>query len=261
MNKSSVISIAAVAVFMIINMFLNFDDSSTSNTGQSTASAALQLNAYGEKGTLNNWPTTNDNVTLAKNAMAKNFYIIVDGSGSMSNEGCSSGQDKLSVAKSSISRFIDKIPAEDNIGMYAFDRSRLAERVVLGSSKHEQVKGAVSNLVSGGSTPLAQAVTTGRDALTKQAQSQLGYGEYNLVIVTDGQANDSVKLRQEVHSLLQQTPIVVHTIGFCISSNHTLNQPGYTIYKAADNPKALDEGLEQVLAEAPSFDVSEFGEE
>jgi len=51
---------------------------------------------------------------------------------------------------------------------------------------------------------------------------------------------------------------VLHTIGFCIDSKHTLNQAGRTIYTAANNPEALRQGLSNVLAEAPQFSVTKF---
>jgi hypothetical protein len=51
----------------------------------------------------------------------------------------------------------------------------------------------------------------------------------------------------------------IHTIGFCLNQSHALNIPGKTLYKAADNPEALAEGLESVLAEAPDFNVDSFG--
>jgi hypothetical protein len=50
----------------------------------------------------------------------------------------------------------------------------------------------------------------------------------------------------------------VQTIGFCIGPKHSLNQAGRTIYRAADNPAELRQGLADVLAEAPQFTVTEF---
>ena len=58
--------------------------------------------------------------------------------------------------------------------------------------------------------------------------------------------------------MLNESPVVLHTIGFCIGSRHSLNQAGRTIYKAADNPGALQQGLADVLAEAPQFSVQKF---
>jgi hypothetical protein len=60
--------------------------------------------------------------------------------------------------------------------------------------------------------------------------------------------------------MLAETPIVVHTIGFCIGEDHVLNQPGRTFYLAADSREDLERGLDSVLAEAPSFDVAAFSD-
>jgi hypothetical protein len=80
-----------------------------------------------------------------------------------------------------------------------------------------------------------------------------------MVIVTDGIANIPDKLTEMVNMVLNQSPVIISTIGFCIDATHTLNQPGRTIYKAANNPEALRQGLQDVLAESESFeDVTEF---
>jgi len=214
--------------------------------------------AYGDLGALNNWPGDSGDLTISEDLTAKNFYIIMDGSRSMYEDACNTDKQKLSIAKAAINQFVDKIPAENNIGLFAFDGRDREERVPLGSNTHEQVKNAVNNIIAGGMTPLSKAVTTARESLTKQAKRQLGYGEYNLVVVTDGQANNRQTLNNTIRSLLQDTPIVVHTIGLCLSATHTLNQPNYMVYKSANNPEMLQQGLQQVLAEAPSFEVEAF---
>lgn len=57
---------------------------------------------------------------------------------------------------------------------------------------------------------------------------------------------------------MAHSPIQIHTIGFCIGPDHSLNIPGRTMYKAADNPQQLEKGLQDVLAESETFDVSDF---
>jgi hypothetical protein len=58
--------------------------------------------------------------------------------------------------------------------------------------------------------------------------------------------------------MLAASPITLHTIGFCIGERHVLNQPGRTIYRAANDAAELRAGLQAVLAEAESFSVSSF---
>jgi hypothetical protein len=105
---------------------------------------------------------------------------------------------------------------------------------------------------------LDDAISAGYAQLEQQAMRQLGYGRYVLVVVTDGQANPGHDPTEKVRWMLNNTPIELHTIGFCIGTDHSLNMPGRTVYKAADNPAALRQGLADVLAEAEAFDVSTF---
>ena len=78
------------------------------------------------------------------------------------------------------------------------------------------------------------------------------------MIVTDGEASSGEDPTRIVQWILDYSPIQIHTIGFCIGTNHSLNIPGRTVYKAADNPQQLEKGLQDVLAESEQFDISEF---
>lgn len=95
--------------------------------------------------------------------------------------------------------------------------------------------------------------------LEKQAAAQLGYGEYNLVVVTDGDASDGSDLEKIVDLVAGQTPINLYTVGFCIDDRHVLNQEGRTEYRSALNTEELGTALQAVLAESEEFgDVQEF---
>ena len=93
---------------------------------------------------------------------------------------------------------------------------------------------------------------------TEQGRRQLGYGEYTIVVVTDGYANSISRLKGVVDKILSKSPITIYSIGFCIGEEHSLNQPGRTIYKSADNPEQLQKGLQDVLAESETFDEDAF---
>ena len=64
---------------------------------------------------------------------------------------------------------------------------------------------------------------------------------------------------RQAASVNAATPIVLHTIGFCIDAKHSLNQPGRILYRQANDLEELRRGLQNVLAEAPSFTVLQFG--
>jgi Ca-activated chloride channel family protein len=216
---------------------------------------------YAEMGVVNTWPDMSTSTeAISDHLTAKNYYIVFDGSGSMMKVECSNGQSKYQVAIGALKSFYNKIPADANTGLFIFDREGISERLSLGSHTSNEFSKAISNPVIGGGTPLSASVKVGYEALEKQARKQLGYGEYHLVIVTDGEASEGYEPTKWVGYLLDQSPVVVHTIGFCIDTNHTLNRPGETLYSAASNPEALSVGLESVLAEAPSYQTMSFEE-
>jgi len=180
----------------------------------------------------------------------RNYYIIFDGSGSMSGS-------KVRTAKKALKKFIKLIPEDANIGLTAFDNNSNSERASLGSDR-ELILSKVDQIVAGGATPLGRSVEIAFNTIGLQANRQLGYGDYNLVIITDGQANDEGRLIEAVDYILAKTPIVIHTIGFQIGEGHPLNQPGKIYYKTASNFKELSQGLEKVLAELEDFTITEF---
>jgi Ca-activated chloride channel family protein len=231
MKKLYVIFILSLGALMIV--------SCSENNGSGNVEGARQWT-----------PDLTENQAEIKASTQKNFYIIFDGSGSMYGN-------KIIVARKALKRFISMIPEDANVGLLAFDASGNFERGKLGSDRGELVR-QVDSFQAGGSTPLGASVEIAHRELKKQYDKQLGYGEYNIVIVTDGQATDRHLLRRAVRKVLGESPIVIHTIGFHIGTGHTLNQPGKIYYKTAQNFEELSEGLEEVLAETENFVITEF---
>lgn len=185
-----------------------------------------------------------------KNAGVRNYYIIFDGSGSMAGE-------KIEIAKKAFVKFIKSIPDKSNIGLTSFDANGFHERAPLGSSKSKIIE-EVNKIKAGGNTPLGGCIDIAYQKLGLQAKKQMGYGEYSLIILTDGQATDGNKMANVVDLILKETPIAIHTIGLKIGAGHALNQPGRIYYKAAENIDELSRGLESVLAETEDFTVTDF---
>ncbi len=208
-----------------------------------------KVNAVEEKPVIA-WFGKIENVAVETEVSRRNFYIIFDGSGSMSGE-------KLVVAKKALKKFIKVIPKEANIGLFAFDNNGVSERAKLGSSRDFIIQ-QVDIIRAGGGTPLGESVERAYSKIKKQAGTQLGYGEYNLVIITDGRATDGDTLNDAVTMVLNTSPVIIHTIGFQIGTDHVLNQPGKILYKTANNLKELSQGLEKVLAETEDFTVIDF---
>jgi hypothetical protein len=187
----------------------------------------------------------------------RNYYFVLDASGSMGERKCAGNERKLQVAKRALLQFAQNIPGDSNLGVLVFDQQGVHGLVPIGPKDPAMLRRALAPVTYGGETPLAQAIRQAYGELTHQAIAQLGYGEYHLVVVTDGEATGEDP-RAIVDKLIGESPVVLHTIGFCIGEKHSLNQPGRTLYHAADSPTALEQGLKDVLAEAPAFHVSKF---
>lgn len=206
------------------------------------------------------WPplTAGQDQQPAKDLLAVNYYVVLDGSGSMNERNCAAGQTKMDAARKALASFAQSVPAGANLGLAVFENRGLMELLPLGTGNREQFGQAVRQVAAGGGTPLSTAVQLAYERLLAQGRAQLGYGEYHLVVVTDGLASDGYDPTPKVNEILNSSPVMLHTIGFCIGTQHSLNQPGRTFYQAADNPEALRQGLDAVLAESPSFDLANF---
>ena len=188
-----------------------------------------------------------------------NRVYVFDASGSMADSRCSGSQSKLEVAKPAILSSATASMDTMNVGLIVFNGGWNSPRVELPLSKD---KAALSRLVgavtTGGGTPLKEAISLAVEQLTAQMALQNGYGWYELVVVTDGEAQDVAGMQEVVKQAVGTKPIRIGAIGFCTDQGHSLNMPGYTSYVAASNAVQLEAGLKGALAETPVFDSKEF---
>jgi len=231
-------------------------------TETSNPTEMMKQQSFALSPTRDTWPPLSDGTRLQTNnqiVTSSNYYVVLDGSGSMRESKCSDNSKKIEAAVTALKQFIQNVPEKANLGLTVFDGAGLSERVPLGQNNREVVRSALEQVSTGGRTPLRSAISLGYQKLVEQGQSQLGYGDYHLVVVTDGLPDpEGENPAPIVRTLLTESPIVLHTIGFCIGTDHVLNQPGRSYYMAANSPEDLRKGLEEVLAESPTFDVSHF---
>jgi len=220
--------------------------------------------AYALAGSRDSWPPMGDAapaVVPSGELLRDNYYVVLDGSGSMQRVDCSGDDSKIEVAQQALTRFVATVPPEAGLGLAVFDDNGLSERVPLGTGNRQAFAEALSEVRASGGTPLRSSIDLAYRRLVDQGRVQLGYGDYHLVVVTDGYPDPrSEDPTPVVESLLDHSPVLLHTIGFCIGEDHVLNQPGRVYYFAANSPEQLDQGLGGVLAEAPSFDPTEFAQ-
>ncbi len=206
------------------------------------------------------WPFINEDEKnkISPDLLRKNIYIVFDGSGSMADRDCSGGSPKINVARTAFKDFLGKVPNEANVGLHIFDRKGNREVVPLGINNRDGLTQAINAVVPRSGTPLGPAIENAYIQITNQAKNQLGYGEYHIVVITDGIANSGHEPESIVNTILFESPVIMHTIGFCIGTRHALNKPGQVFYKAADDRQSLAEGLQGVLAESPDYAVINF---
>ncbi len=244
-----------ILFFLVVVLLIGFSSCFKQPSGRAEKPAETPtetVEAEAAEAESEEWPPGigNIEVALEEDQLKRNYYVIFDGSGSMRG-------DKIQIAKQAFKEFVDLVPPDANLGLIVFDAKNASERVPLGSNR-KAILDEIDNVRAGGGTPLGPAAEFGYQMLTAQALKQLGYGEYNLVIVTDGEASDEGKLKRSVDMILKKSPIIIHTIGFRIKGGHTLNQPGRIFYRSAESYEDLRRGLEEVLAEAEDFAVDEF---
>ena len=205
------------------------------------------------------WPPAKDERTaVAADLFAKNYYVVLDASGSMNEKSCNGDQAKIRAAKDALKAFVENVPASANLGLLVFDGRGVNEWLPLGLNNRPSFLQQLDGVRANASTPLRAAITAAYSKLQGQGARQLGYGEYHLVIVTDGHADQGQDPTAIVNKIIGESPVVVQTIGFCIGAKHALNQAGRTMYREANNVEDLRQGLAEVLAEAPQFAVTEF---
>lgn len=242
--KTSLIAAAAVllattfATTGCTESSISTDASSKAEQAEKTEKAAEELAPHG------------------KISLTKNFYFVFDGSGSMKTlpAGESSGKTKIDGAKWAVLEFLKKVPRDVNLGLYVFDDRGRRQVLPLGPNNRAQFIAAVDNVDAGDSTPLGEAIRQGAEALASQYKQQLGYGEYRLIVITDGDATDS--LDKGVREA-QRHKIPIYTIGFDMPGDHELRKHSVS-YRAADSAKEVEKALEEAAAELDVFDQTAF---
>lgn len=217
--------------------------------------------SYAERGIDNSWPSIagdQSEVNDVDELLTENYYILLDGSGSMGDAQCSAGTSKMKAAARAISGFVENVPAGANVGFAVFINSSMRELASLEPAGQIDLDRLTSDIIPSGETPLNSGIRFAYGKLLEQGRKQLGYGRYHLIVITDGMASSGEDPTESVELMLQESPVNLHTIGFCIGVDHVLNRPGLSVYHAADNPAELSKGLGSVLAESPQFDLAEF---
>ena len=196
----------------------------------------------------------------ASGYLRRNFYFVFDGSGSMkdappsSDGGDTKFHSKILGAKWAVHEFLKNVPNDVNLGLFVFDKSGERQVIKLGPNNRAEFLSAIDRIQAQGATPLGDAINQGATALADQYRRQMGYGDYRLIVITDGEATD--RLDNGI-AKANRFSIPIYTIGFGIGPYHSLRK--YSVaYRSADSAKQVESALEEAAAELDVFDAPTF---
>lgn len=189
----------------------------------------------------------------------RNIYMVFDGSGSMNNKLQQGSnlqfKNKIAGAKWAVDEFMKTIPDDINLGLFVFDAQGVREVVPLAALDRAAFLAAIHDVRAAGGTPLGESIKAGVDALMKKYQQQLGYGEYRLIVVTDGEASG-----ESIGAAIQYAQdfgVPIYTIGLDVNEQHSLRANSRQFF-SAKSFEELKKGLIDSAAESESFDANEF---
>ncbi|MCC9608866.1 VWA domain-containing protein [Blastopirellula sp. JC732] len=187
-----------------------------------------------------------------------NVVVILDNSGSM-NEGMHSGGTRIDAAKSALLRVLDQTPAGAKVGVFLLNAGPTGNWLIpLAPVDKSEIKDAVSNLRADGGTPLGASMKSAADALLQLRESQR-YGDYKLLIVSDGEASDA-NLVERFLPEIQARGLLIDVIGVNMAREHSLATRTST-YRNAGDPKSLEQAISAVvLGESSASNANDAGE-
>ena len=250
----------AVFVLAAVYIFIGGPDEQPKHQNQPGPIVAEKNSDSGEqtsKGPLNWPPATNEIVQLAENPLADNYLVMLDVSGSMGDAVCDGNETKIKAAKRAVKSFFRQLKPDVNLGLYTFSGD-IREILPIGRHDNASFDRSVDVLRAEGGTPLREALVLSEKLLRRAAQSQGGYGSYNLILITDGQSSDG-EPGPYAKEIALNTAITINAVGFCTGQRHSLNIVGFTNFATAGNAEQLAESLSRtVQAEQDLFDISDF---
>lgn len=191
-----------------------------------------------------------------------NIIVILDASGSMRDKfRADESKTKMDAAKTALKEVLAKVPEGTNIGLLVFSGNNVHDEWVypLGPKDTERLMAAIDRPQPGGGTPLGKYMRVGANRLLEQREKQYNYGNYRLLIVTDGEAQDQGKVEQYTPEILNRQ-IRVDVIGVDMETYHNLAKDADS-YRKADNPGELVAAVSQILAETGGTDTDTDGED
>ena len=191
-----------------------------------------------------------------------NIVVILDASGSMQDKFSGDRtKSKMEAAKAALQEVLSKVPDDTYIGLLVFSGANIQNEWVypLGPKDTQKLTTAIQLPRPSGDTPLGRYIRIGANRLLEQRARQYNYGNYRLLVVTDGEASDADKVKHYTPEILNRQ-IRIDVIGVDMKTDHMLANV-VDSYRKADNPGELVAAVSQILAETGDTGTDVSGED
>lgn len=175
--------------------------------------------------------------------------VVVDDSGSMADRMRYERVRKMAAAKESLSVVLDKLPSDAEVGVLALNRGWL---IPLQPLDRKQTQNQINQLRASGGTPLGMRMKEATEELL-QLRAKDPYGDYRLLVVTDGEASDQNVLSAVLPDIMSRN-LLVDVIGVDMKSEHSLATQ-VSNYRRADDPGSLEQAIAESLAESDDSSI------
>jgi uncharacterized protein YegL len=184
---------------------------------------------------------------------ADNIIIVFDASGSMNAR--YGDNTRLHAAKAALKQVLLTLKDDSNVGLFVFGDVNNENPVPIGPKNIELLFSSIDSISAGGGTPLGEFIKRATNQILKQREKNYGYGRYKIIVLTDGEASDSTLMDSATKELLKRR-LSLDVIGVGMDKQHNLAR--VSSYKAANDPLALKQALNEIVAEVPlSTDADE----
>jgi hypothetical protein len=187
--------------------------------------------------------------------------ILLDDSGSMNELMRDGGRraPRMEVAKNALRKVIQQLPTDTRLGVLLLNGARESEGwlIPLGPLDRNEAVSQIERLTARGGTPLGRSMKTAMEELIEHRRRQ-PYGDYRLLVVTDGEATDRSILQRHLPNILARG-IAVDVIGVDMKSDHTLAQSAHS-YRRANDAASFEQALSEIFAESMDRGQDQAGE-
>lgn len=183
----------------------------------------------------------------------QNIIVVLDDSGSMRQQmRTDDGRiSRIQAAKNALSKVIQGLPDDAQLGILLLNNSGRGNTwlVPLGPLSATAVLPKIAQIRADGGTPLGSQMKIGADALLDLRQKQI-YGDYRLLVITDGEASDANLLEAYLPDILSRG-LSLDVIGVDMAANHSLAGRAHS-YRRADDARSFEKALQEIFAESSS---------